>query len=183
MPPWLKRNNWRLKSWRPFLHSLQQWRVVVLFSLADNCAFGRQWGKNLPNILSSQKWARVRITIQAKGVSGLLLACLTSQQYASVSQGRICSDNFMCYYNETEVADPTFYVTQSQYADTRPTSPSSDQITPGTCQGSHWSTKFQVTGLTESGKILSKKAGIEPRVCHSRGGHLDHLAKKAMGGG
>ena len=61
----------------------------------------------------------------------LLVGCLTSQQQASVSQGRICSDNFTCCHTEIEVADPTFYLTQSQYTDTGPTSPSADPITPG----------------------------------------------------
>ena len=58
----------------------------------------------------------------------LLVACLTSQQHTSVSQGRICTDNFTCCHTETEVADPISYLTQSQYADTRPTSPSADPI-------------------------------------------------------
>ena len=53
----------------------------------------------------------------------LLVGCLTSQQQASVSQGRICLDNLTCCHTETEVADPTFYLTQSQYTDTGPTSP------------------------------------------------------------
>ena len=35
-----------------------------------------------------------------------------------VSQGRICSDNFTCCHTEIDVADPTFYLTQSQYTDT-----------------------------------------------------------------
>ena len=39
---------------------------------------------------------------------------------------------------EIEVADPTFYLTQSQYTDTRPTSPSADPVTLGAWQGSHW---------------------------------------------
>ena len=60
-----------------------------------------------------------------------LVACLTSQQHASVSQGRICSDNLTCCHTEIKVADPTFCLTQSQYADTGPTSPSTDPITPG----------------------------------------------------
>ena len=68
-----------------------------------------------------------------------LVACLTSQQQASVSQGRICSDNFTCCNTEIEVADQTLYLTQSQYADTGPTSNSADPITPGAWQGSHWS--------------------------------------------
>ena len=71
-----------------------------------------------------------------------LVACLTSQQHASVSQGRICSDNFTCCHTEIEVADPTFYLTQSQYTDTGPTSPSADPIMPVAWQGSHWSANF-----------------------------------------
>ena len=69
----------------------------------------------------------------------LLVGCLSSQQHASVSQGRICSDNFTCCHTEIEAADPTFHLTQSQYTDTGPTSPSADPITPGAWQGSHWS--------------------------------------------
>ena len=70
--------------------------------------------------------------------TGLIVGCLTSQQHASVSQGRICSDNFTCCHTEIEDADQTFYLTQSQYTDTGPTSPSTDPITPGAWQGSHW---------------------------------------------
>ena len=72
----------------------------------------------------------------------LLVGCLTSQQHASVSQGRICTDNFTCCHTEMEAADQTFHLTQSQYTDTRPTSPSADPITPGAWQGSHWSANF-----------------------------------------
>ena len=71
-----------------------------------------------------------------------LVGCLTSQQHVSVSQGRICTDNFTCCHTEIEVADPTFYLTQSQYNDTGPTSPSADPIMPGAWQGSHWSAHF-----------------------------------------
>ena len=71
-----------------------------------------------------------------------LVGCLTSQQHASVSQGRICEDNFTCRHTEIEVADQTFYLTQSQYTDTGPTSPSADPITPDAWQGSHWSANF-----------------------------------------
>ena len=72
----------------------------------------------------------------------LLVGCLTSQQHASESQGRICTDNFTCCHTEIEAADPTFHLTQSQYTDTGPTSPSADPITPGAWQGSHWSANF-----------------------------------------
>ena len=72
----------------------------------------------------------------------LLVACLTSQQHASVSQGRICTDNFTCCHTEIEAADQTFHLTQSQYTDTGPTSPSADPITPGAWHGSHWSANF-----------------------------------------
>ena len=70
-----------------------------------------------------------------------VVCCLTS--HASVFQGRICSDNFTCCHTEIEAADQTFHLTQSQYTDTGPTSPTStDPTTPGAWQGSHWSTNF-----------------------------------------
>ena len=66
----------------------------------------------------------------------LFVSSLTSQRHASVSQGRICSDNFTCCHIEIEVADQTLYLTQAQYTDTGPTSPSADLITPGAWQSS-----------------------------------------------
>ena len=42
-----------------------------------------------------------------------VVGCLTSQQHASVSQGRICSDEFTCCHTEIEIAHQTFYVTHS----------------------------------------------------------------------
>ena len=56
----------------------------------------------------------------------LFVACLASQQHTGVSQGRICSDKCTCCHTEIEVADQTFNLTQSQYADAGPTSPSAD---------------------------------------------------------
>ena len=50
----------------------------------------------------------------------LLVGCLTSQQHASVSQRRICSDNCTCCHTEIEFADQTFFLTQLQYTDTGP---------------------------------------------------------------
>ena len=67
---------------------------------------------------------------------------LMSQQHASVSQGRVCSDKFMCCHTETEIADQTSFLTQSQYTDTGLPSPSTDPITLGAWQGSHWSANF-----------------------------------------
>ena len=93
---------------------------------------------------------------------GWLLACLTSQQQASVSQGRICSDSFTCCHTEIEVADQTFYLTQSHYTDPRPTSPSADPITPGAWQGSHWSANFSVTGMTRPRRKSRRKRDLNP---------------------
>ena len=67
---------------------------------------------------------------------------LTSQKHASVSQGRICSDNCKRYCTEIEVADQTFYPIQLQHTDTGPTSSSADPITSGAWQGNHWSANF-----------------------------------------
>ena len=102
----------------------------------------------------------------------LLVGCLTSQQQASVSQGRICSDNFMCCYTEIEVADQTFYLTQSQYTDTGPTSPSADPITPGAWQGSHWSANFFKSLVWLDPEKIPAQAGFKPGIFLSRGGRL-----------
>ena len=91
-----------------------------------------------------------------------LVGCLTSQQHASVSQGQICSDHFTCCHTEIEVADQTFYLTQSQYTDNGPTSPSTDPITPGTWQGSHWSANFWVTRMTQPWKKSRRKRDSNP---------------------
>ena len=96
--------------------------------------------------------------------------CLTSQQHASVSQGRICSDNCTFCHTETEVADQTFHLTQSLYTDTGPTSPSTDPNAPGAWQGSRWSANFYVTGMM----------GFEPSIFRYWGGYLNHLAKEAV---
>ena len=91
-----------------------------------------------------------------------LVGCLTSRQHASVSQGRICSDNFTCCHNEIEVADQTFRLTQSQNIDIGPTSPSTDPITPGDWQGSHWSANFEVTGMTRPREKSRRKRDTKP---------------------
>ena len=106
--------------------------------------------------------------IQREKIQSLLVACLTSQQQASVSQGRICSDNFTCCYTEIEVADQTFYLTQSQYADTGPTSPSADPITPGPWQGSQWSAN------SSHWYDSIRKNPVASGIFHSRGGRLNH---------
>ena len=103
----------------------------------------------------------------------LLVACLTSQQHASVSQGRICSDNCTCCHTEMEVADQTFHLSQSQYTDTGPTSPSTNPITPGSWHRSHWRANFEVTGMTRPEKIPAQ-VGFEPGIFRSRDGHLKH---------
>ena len=83
-----------------------------------------------------------RLTLLTVRLLFFVIGCLTSQQQASVSQGRICSDNFTRCHTEIVVADQTFHLTQSQYTDTGSTSPSTDPITPGAWQGSHWSANF-----------------------------------------
>ena len=47
----------------------------------------------------------------------------------------VCSENCMCCHSEIEVADQALHLTQSQYADTGPTSSSSDPMTSGAWQG------------------------------------------------
>ena len=72
----------------------------------------------------------------------LLFGCPASEQHANVFQGWICTDTCMCCYTQIEVADQTFFLTQSQYTDIGLTSPGADPITPDTWQGSHWRAHF-----------------------------------------
>ena len=69
-------------------------------------------------------------SVRLRGCS-LLVVKRPRNTYASVSLGRVCSDNCTCYQTETEVAGQTFYLTQSQYTDTGPTRPSADRIAAG----------------------------------------------------
>ena len=112
----------------------------------------------------------------------LLVGCLTSQQHSSVSQGRICSDNFKCCHTEIEVTNQTFHLTQSQYTDTGPTSPSADPITPGAWQGSHWSANFEVTGMTRPRKNPGA-SGIRTRDLPLSRRTPYHWAKEAVSWG
>ena len=98
----------------------------------------------------------------------------------SVSRGRIYSDNCTRCHTEVETAVQTFYLTQSQYTDTGPTSPSADPITPGAWQGRHWSANFEVTGVIRPGKIPAQ-AEFELRTFRYRGGCLNQLANEAVG--
>ena len=108
----------------------------------------------------------------ASWLVGWLVGWITSQQHASVSQGQICSNDCTCCHTEIEVADQTFYLVQSQYTDTRPTSPSADSTMPGA-----WSANFEVTDMTRPAKIPSQ-AGFEPRIFRSRGGRFSTRSPK-----
>ena len=90
------------------------------------------------------------------------------------------SDNLTCYHAEMEIADQTYYFTQSQYTDTGPTISSADPITPGAWQGSHWSVSSEVTGMTPPGKIPAAQAETEPRTCGSPGGRFNLSVNEAV---
>ena len=116
-----------------------------------------------------------RVAIEdLNGIVCWLVACLTPQQQASVSQGRICSDNLTCCHTEIEVADATFYLTQSQYTDTGPTSPSTDPITPGAWQGSHWSAKFLSHWYDSTPKKSRRKRDSNPGSSALEARRLNH---------
>ena len=70
----------------------------------------------------------------------LLDALRPSHTHAGVSHGRTFSDYCTCCHTETEVADPTFYLTLLRYPDTGPTSASTDCLKPDSGQGRQWST-------------------------------------------
>ena len=121
---------------------------------------------------------------EQNGQDGKGCCCCLSQQQASISQGRICSDKFTCCHTEIEVVNQTLHLTQLQYTDTGPTS--TDPTTPGTWQGSHWSVNFEVTGITRPRKNsptseirtrdlpLSRRngKGLSPGAAENVGFHL-----------
>ena len=131
-----------------YMHKMENWRIHFRLMTRGKLATQASPKTALPRknhfFCENDEWL-------------LLVGCLTSQQHASVSQGRICSDNFACCQTEIEVADPTLHLTQSQYTDTGPTSPSTDPITPGAWQGGHWSASFEVTGVTRPRKNPAAK--------------------------
>ena len=112
----------------PQILNLHSYLVI----LASNFSAGKgPWDSGLPQIVTMTN------------CSGAVVCWfLMFQQHASVCQGWICSDDFTCCHTEIEVADWTFHITQSQNTDTGPTSPSTDPVTPGAWQGSHWSSSF-----------------------------------------
>ena len=65
-------------------------------------------------VFCSDGWRKVVVPLSHNRIVCLLVGCLLSQQHASVSRGQICLDNFTCCHTEIEVADQTFYLTQSQ---------------------------------------------------------------------
>ena len=111
---WATTRHWQTKV-------LDTWKVTQLNLLRQKSVTTAQCG-----------WlANMVYSLVVGWLVGWLLACLTSQQHASVSRGRICSNVFTCCHIEVEAADQTFCLTQSQCTDTGPTSPSADPRTPG----------------------------------------------------
>ena len=71
-------------------------------------------------------WGPVETLLQTADIvlpTGLIVGWLRSRQHASVSQGWIYTENYTCCHTEKEVAGQTFYLIQSQYTDSGPTSP------------------------------------------------------------
>ena len=87
--------------------------ILALFSLAETI---NDKGIHEMNTFCSDKYNKEgkrqrRNIFSNNGDVCLLAGCLPSQQHVSVSQGRICSDNFTCCHTEIEVADQTFHLT------------------------------------------------------------------------
>ena len=123
-----------------------------------NATNGRLQGQDVERTVGYPYYVNTFLTESAS----LLVGCLTYELHANVSRGRICSDNFTCCYTEIELADQTFHLIQSQYTDTTPTSPSTDPITPGAWQGSHWSVNFEVTDMTRPPNKSRRKRDSNP---------------------
>ena len=82
--------------------------------------------KNSSDNNLQDSWATVSVS--------KILGCQTSKQHVKyILQPHICLDNVAgshTHDSETQVGDQTCYLTQSQYTDTKPTSPSTDPLMP-----------------------------------------------------
>ena len=98
----------------------------------------------------------------------LLVGCLTSQQHASVSQGRICSI-FTCCHSAVQTF-PSHSVTVYWHRARQSLAPAPGRVT----------TAVPIfMSLVGPGQIQAE-AGFEPRIFRSQGGRLNHWANKAV---
>ena len=121
--------------------------------------------------LTGRQWGNLHLTVERiknpkhpNAVVTLLVGCLRLSNMLVYLRDRSAQT--------TEVAVQTFHLTQSQYTNTRPTSPSTDPITSGAWQGSHWSANFLLTVWLNPEK--SPQVETEPLICCSGGVHLNH---------
>ena len=87
---------------------------------------------------------------------------MTFHQHTSVSQGRTCPDKCTCCHTEIEVADQTFYLTQSQYTGTWPTSLSADPNAKRLA-GQPLESQYLSLARLDNDKSPTVKAEVEPR--------------------
>ena len=117
----MKDNRWtkRCTEWQPRRGKRSRGRPSRRWQDDITRKEGTTW---IRKATDRRQWKALMDKAKVKG-KVLLVACFTSQQHASVSQEWICSDNCTCCNTLKEVVDRTFYLTQSQYTDTGPTSP------------------------------------------------------------
>ena len=148
--------------------------IVYSFPKMYKCVWIKYWSANLTlrhrNI--SLHIGMLYIIIHIKFVC-LCVDCLTSQQHASVSQGRICSDNFTCCHNEIEAADQTFHLTQSQCTNIEPTSSVLTLYRQAPGRVATGVPIFKSLVWLDPGKIPAQ-AGFKSGIFCSRGRRLNH---------
>ena len=70
------------------------------------------YGRIIGGTDDSDIYTAVSLVVQMIAVC-LSVGCLTSQQHASESQGRMYSDNFTCCHTEIEVANQTVHLSHN----------------------------------------------------------------------
>ena len=155
---WCSSNRWcdccantnRAKS--PFYFHLQRSQQTAIPK--PEMFFLSSWKPRSPSWTEHSKDSNLMgITLthtHQRGCGWLLVASCPSSMLVSLEW--ICSDNCTYCHTETEAADQTCSLTKSQYTDIRPTSPSTDPITPGAWQGSLEVPTAYVTGMTPTWK-------------------------------
>ena len=105
----------------------------------DHCTCLCISGADLPSTVYMSVYIRGRSALNSVHAVYIRGRSAPTSVHVCVYQGQICPDKCTCCHTEIGVADQTFYLTESQYADTRSTSPSADPTMAGTWHiPSHW---------------------------------------------
>ena len=136
--------------WHPALTLFYPWVSIYMWLFFVTCNSVQQLVKLFKHILDTH-FASCCDVKQPGKKNCLFVGCLTSFNMRVYLRDGSARTILRAAHWERS-CNQTFCLIQSQHTDTGPTSPSTVPIMPGVWQGSHWSAKFYVTGMTWASK-------------------------------